>query len=283
VRSNLHHADRSCKTHLPFAALPHALVADRRLSATMVRLAAILLRYAKSTASCWPSVATLALDLGRCRRTVQYALRGLEAAGWILTRPADNPTGRVIILVWRDAPRCTPPVQTVGAGPPSAVAPESEKTKTKETPIGLPSEGQPTARKKIDNPPAPSPVRTEAEARAHYAGWLERDPGDALRLIAERRVRELAAGLPALPPAESSRASTAGRSGISPLRGPAVPVASVLGGRGPRLPALPRAHGLAGEPSKGLDVPTADGPSGKLSGSLRASAVEPLEVWPSGR
>jgi hypothetical protein len=89
-------------TARPFAALPHDLIADKRLKATDVRLAGVLLRYARAKATCWPSVATLGLDLLRSRRTVQTSLRRLEAAGWISTRPAPNPTGREFVMVWRE-------------------------------------------------------------------------------------------------------------------------------------------------------------------------------------
>jgi hypothetical protein len=89
-------------TARPFAALPHDLIADKRLKATDVRLAGILLRYARAKATCWPYVATLGLDLLRSRRTVQTSLRRLEAAGWIATRPAPNLTGREFVMAWRE-------------------------------------------------------------------------------------------------------------------------------------------------------------------------------------
>jgi len=114
----------------PFAAIPHALVSDLRLTATAVRLVAVLLRYAKSKSSCWPSVATLAADLGRCERTIQLSLRRLISAGWVATRPDSNPTGRVIILVWREKAVAPPPVKlpySQGLPRPQAVAPEAEK------------------------------------------------------------------------------------------------------------------------------------------------------------
>jgi hypothetical protein len=105
-------------TARPFAALPHDLIADKRLKATDVRLAGVILRYARAKPSCWPSVKTLADDLGKCERTVQYALRRLADAGWITQKPDPNPTGRLLVLAWRE-PRCTPPgATTVLAGAP---------------------------------------------------------------------------------------------------------------------------------------------------------------------
>jgi len=133
----------------PYAALPHDLVADRRLTATAVRLVAILLRYARNKASCWPSVATLAENLGRCPRTVRYSLRRLTDTGWIESRPDPNPTGRVIVLLWRvkavtpraNLPytqgnprdnRCSPPLQPVVTDPLQPVASESKKQEKEE-------------------------------------------------------------------------------------------------------------------------------------------------------
>jgi Helix-turn-helix domain len=197
LRAYSTHPVKGCKTRLPFAALPHALVDDQRLTATMVRLAAVLLRYARGKPECWPSVATLALDLGRCRRTAQLCLRGLEAAGWLATCPADNPTGRVLLLVWRldqGESRCAPGAQAIAPTPARVVAPESENGKTKEKPVGSPIEGRPPASRKVENPPALAKPMTAEEARQHYATWLEREPSDPLRRLAEARIHELVTG-----------------------------------------------------------------------------------------
>jgi DNA-binding transcriptional MocR family regulator len=166
-------------TARPFAALPHDLIADARLKATDVRLAGIILRYARAKATCWPSVGTLAADLARCERTVQYALKRLADAGWITSRPDPNPTGRVLVLAWRE-PRCTPPVQrpySQGLPRPHAVAPESEK--------GREREGSALAKEQRKAPERPM---THAELLAQYTeiGWLGRPSGDPLRRIAER-------------------------------------------------------------------------------------------------
>jgi DNA-binding MarR family transcriptional regulator len=179
----------------PFAALPHDLVGDQRLSATAVRLAAVLLRYARGKPICWPSVARLAADLGRCRRTVQYALRELEQAGWVAAEPtSENATGRVLVLTWRPrsatrAPRCTPPAQPVAPLPAQPVAPEVRQQE-KNTPTG--GQGQESP------PPSASqngePIQSADDARKHYAGWLDRPPGDPLRIIAEARLREIEVG-----------------------------------------------------------------------------------------
>jgi hypothetical protein len=166
-------------TARPFAALPHDLIADQRLKAGDVRLAGIVMRYARAKASCWPSVKTLAADLARCERTVQYALKRLADAGWIVARPAPNPTGRVLVLAWREA-RCTPLVQrpySQGLPRPQAVAPESEKGREEEGSAFAKGQGK-----------APERPMTHAELVAWYGdvGWLKLPASDPLRRIAER-------------------------------------------------------------------------------------------------
>src|SRR5690348_6723513 len=61
----------STTSHRGFAAVPHELSADARLKPLDVRLANILIRYARRDTACWPSIRRLADDLDRCERTVQ--------------------------------------------------------------------------------------------------------------------------------------------------------------------------------------------------------------------
>ncbi|MEJ7637536.1 MAG: helix-turn-helix domain-containing protein, partial [Singulisphaera sp.] len=70
-------------------------MADRRLKPLDVLLVAVLLRYARSKSVCWASVPTLAGDVGRCVRMVQYSLKRLQMAGWLRFEADSNPTGRV--------------------------------------------------------------------------------------------------------------------------------------------------------------------------------------------
>jgi hypothetical protein len=202
-------------TARPFAALPHDLIADKRLKATDVRLAGILLRYARDKSTCWPSVATLGADLGRCRRTVQTSLRRLEAAGWISTRPAPNPTGREFVMVWREQadadardrhrlaeqlPYSQGLPSAKGAQSPAlggrdaapavgaqSPAPESRPEREKR-------EGSALARDQSNTPERPM---THAELLSWYGdvGWLKLPVSDPLRRIAERAL-ERAVGSP---------------------------------------------------------------------------------------
>ena len=94
-----------------FAALPHDIAADPRLSPTDLRVLAALLYYARQDPSCYPSDASIAARVHRHPGTVRRALRRLEDLGYIrreFTRA--NPTGRLIHLTCKepDWPRPVP-------------------------------------------------------------------------------------------------------------------------------------------------------------------------------
>ena len=85
-----------------FAALPHDIAADPRLSPTDLRVLAALLYYARQDPSCYPSDASLAARVHRHPGTVRRCLKRLEDLGYIRREfvqatPA-NPTGRLIHL-----------------------------------------------------------------------------------------------------------------------------------------------------------------------------------------
>jgi hypothetical protein len=180
-------------TREPFAALPHALRKDPRLKGhdKAILLAAALLEYARAGASCFPSNRRLADDLGCAPRTVQLALAALKRTGWVRVElGADTPTGRRIVLVWREAD-CAPsppPVARPGAQP---VAPEGRMRENEERPgVGSGFVSPP--------PPAGEPAEPDL-ATLHQ--WAEgSDP--ILRRIARARLAELdqGAGAVAVPP-----------------------------------------------------------------------------------
>ena len=98
-------------TGVPFAALPHDIAADPRLTPTDLRVLAALFYFARADASCWPSDEALAARVHRHPGTVRRALRRLEDLGYIrreFTRA--NPTGRLIHLTCKepDWPRPVP-------------------------------------------------------------------------------------------------------------------------------------------------------------------------------
>lgn len=110
---------------LPFAATPHVLNEDARLTPRDIRVANAILKYARTEPSCYPSNRTLAADCHCCVRTVQYALADLRDAGWL--RIEQGADGRVIWITWRegggqvdDATPCNEPRDPVQplAGPP---------------------------------------------------------------------------------------------------------------------------------------------------------------------
>src|SRR5512132_4468489 len=99
-----------------FAALPHDIAADPRLSPTDLRVLAALLYYARQDPSCYPSDASIAARVHRHPGTVRRCLKRLEDLGYIRREfvqatPA-NPTGRLIHLTCTESdwPRPTPDI-----------------------------------------------------------------------------------------------------------------------------------------------------------------------------
>jgi hypothetical protein len=186
-------------TARPYSAIPHELIEDRRLIGTDIRLVGVLLKYCKGKPSCYPSVARLARDMACCERTIQYAIRRLIRAGWVESRPDGNPTGRRLVMTWREG------VQSAAAGgvqpytqglPRQAVAPQGR------TPVGEEEVSPPAPRKIPDRPLSPGDVL------GHYTecGWLALAPGHPLRRIAEAAVeRALGGGVAADPAAIRAR------------------------------------------------------------------------------
>src|SRR3954467_13582145 len=94
------------KTVVPFAALPHDIAADPRLTPTDVRVLLALLFWARSSPTCWPSDPSIGSRIGRSVGTLPRSPRRLVDLAPIGRRPDDNPTGRLIVLLWRR--RATP-------------------------------------------------------------------------------------------------------------------------------------------------------------------------------
>jgi Helix-turn-helix domain len=211
----------SARKSRPFAALPHELRKDPALRGKdkAILLAAALLEYARDKPSCWPSNARLALDLGCCPRTVQLALRDLQRAGWVRVElGADNPTGRLIVLVWREAD-CAPPSPPVARPPATPVARECRSEGEEKRPESARAMSGPT-------PPAGEGGKEPDLATLHQ--WAEgNDP--ILRKIARNRLDELArAAAEAAGPAPSDP----GHDCLSPAQAP-VPRARETSGPGP--------------------------------------------------
>lgn len=123
---------------LPFAAPPHALIADSGLTPTDKVVAAALLFWARASETCWPSDATIGRRVGRSPGTVQRCLRRLEAGGWIAReKTSANRTGRLIRLAWRagggvpTSPGARPPLPSAREAP-AAPARDKEDVIVKE-------------------------------------------------------------------------------------------------------------------------------------------------------
>lgn len=75
---------RPASTEGRFVRLAAAAVFDARLSAEAVRVLAAFASYADRNGQCWPAVGTVAERLGVTRRAIQYALKHLEQAGYLV-------------------------------------------------------------------------------------------------------------------------------------------------------------------------------------------------------
>ena len=162
---------------LAFAPLPHALRKDPRLTTRAVTIAAALLEHARDQPRCDPTNRRLAADDHCSIRTVQYALAALQAAGWIAVE--QGPDGRVIHLVWREAPRN-------GPQPPHA------------TPCETPCNGQPDPMQRVSAPPCNrlrEEERREGEERNVTCVPLPEEP----RTAPEEPVRPAPAPRPSAP------------------------------------------------------------------------------------
>jgi Helix-turn-helix domain len=127
---------------LPFSALPHALRRSLRGNQTAIVLAATLLEYARNAASCYPTNATLASDMGCSVSTVRNALVALQKAGWIrLELGSRQPNGRTIHLIWRESPvvRLSDTHQPVVPAP-QPVEPTHQRTEPPPQPAATPTQ-----------------------------------------------------------------------------------------------------------------------------------------------
>ena len=122
---------------VPFAALPHDIISDPRLTPTDLRVLAALFYYARSHPRCWPSDESLSTRVHRHPGTVRRSLHRLEDLGYIrreFTRA--NPTGRLIHLTckepnWpRPIPAPTPVRRRVGGSSAAHGGGEHRRTPT---------------------------------------------------------------------------------------------------------------------------------------------------------
>jgi hypothetical protein len=166
----------------PFAALPHTIAGRPDVSPTEKAVLLALLFWAKAKAVCWPSDASIGARIGRSVGTVQRALRRLESLGLVVRhKTTENPTGRLIVLVWvAERLRATPPSPALEPPAPSA-RDEFRREREQERPVA--GAGR-------ECPPLPAGEATEEPDRATLHQWAEgADP--ILRRIARARLAEL--------------------------------------------------------------------------------------------
>jgi hypothetical protein len=147
----------------PFAALPHDLAADPRITPTDKTLLLALTFWARDKDRCWPADASIARRIGRSEATVQRRLLHLEALGIIRRQKTDNNrTGRIIFLAWREG---DPPSPVRGPGP-SPVRDEGDVIVKGET-LNFRDENLPQRQRFPDPLPTPSsPLVAEAAPAA---------------------------------------------------------------------------------------------------------------------
>lgn len=222
----------------PFAALPHDLRKDPNLRGRdkAILLAAALLEYARGKPSCFPSNRRLAEDLGCCPRTVQLALAALKRAGWIRVElGTDTPTGRRIVLAWREAD-CAPSSTPVACHPAQSRSPElrREGEERSPEPAATPTSGSP--------PPGGDGVgdAPSAEDLALWQSWA--DGPDATLARVGRGALALAGVVePAVAPPENRCAIGAAPAPATPPRASGPPSGAPVASR----PARQRRPGVA--------------------------------------
>jgi len=168
---------RSKHEREPFAAVPHAVTADGRLSATDVRVYAALLYFLRDRPSCSPTNADLGQRACCSVATVKRALAALRAAGVIGRVPDANPTGRLLVAHRRATPRLSdepPPAhgratpRRTAEPPPGSRASHSEEAETEgrnvprdgrnENETSLPPPGDAAAAPGMPQGPRPGPA-----------------------------------------------------------------------------------------------------------------------------
>ena len=154
----------------PFAAVPHDVAADPRLTPTDLRVIAALLYYACSKPMCYPSDAGIAERVHKHPGTVRRCLKRIEDLGYIrrefVTATPDNPTGRLIHLTFTEPGWARPTTQRDAPERRRAPAPERRRTST------------PCAAAQSPRAQAPVPPRAPAHAEEDVIVEKEENLGE---------------------------------------------------------------------------------------------------------
>jgi DNA-binding transcriptional MocR family regulator len=150
--------------------------------------------HASESGSCWPAVATMAAETGLSRRTVQRALRRLEAAGLISVRPTGRGSLYVLALPRKANPQVVSRCQSD-----ASEASESHLRGVRVTPKALRSQKKPYARAR-----ARSKAGAKAPVNPRRAGAVPACPAPPARgpsvQVDEFLLRQAHAWLAAHPP-----------------------------------------------------------------------------------
>jgi DNA-binding MarR family transcriptional regulator len=260
------------KGKLPFAALPHDIASDPRLSPVDVRVLLALLFWARSATSCWPSDPKIAARIGRSVSTVRRSLRKLALLGLVRREKDDgegNRTGRLIVLTWRA-------LEVAEAVPPPRLA--ARTSAIHDRPPGHP---RPEPRPPMTDPPA-SPVIDEGRSE----GERERPASDAGREGPPPPADESGGEAPATP-AELAR-FRAWADGRDPVLARFGRAALKLAGIDPDAGDLPGPPTVDGDASAPPEAPShvpaaADTPRGPAATPARTGPSTPTRGRPGPR
>ncbi|MBV8075407.1 MAG: helix-turn-helix domain-containing protein [Planctomycetaceae bacterium] len=202
-------------TAVPFAALPHDVAADPRLTPTDLRVLAALLYYACSKPTCYPSDAGIADRVHKHPGTVRRCLKRLEDLEYIrrefVTATPANPTGRLIYLLFT-APDWSRPRgrQHLDAGaqvPACSHAPRERTPERRCTPA--PERRRtptPCADERAPRAPAPEAPRAQAHAEEDVIVKKNENLEETAGIDSPSRPRP---AVPAAPPATPPEAPSA--------------------------------------------------------------------------
>ena len=259
----------------PFAALPHYIAGDPKISPLGKAILLALLYWARAKDHCWPADASIAKRIGRSEATVQRGLRHLQDLGLIDRRRTHaNRTGRLIVLTWRAVKDEALPTSQVRGPALSIMRDEGNVVIVKGD--GLKESGSTPLERQRFQAPAPGP-----------ASATPRSLAEALA-----QIRPAMPTATAVPAAATSRPLAKADSLTGPSREAPEPGARPAGAKSlastSRLPELPTPQLTPASDLQGTQVPSsASGPimsgSSVISGLTIAEQARLQEVTEATR
>lgn len=230
THTHAHHSAPTKRGQPPFAALPHHIAGDPRVSPLGKAILLALLYWARAKDHCWPADASIAQRIGRSQATVQRGLKHLQELGLIQRQRSDaNRTGRVIHLAWRTRGDEHAPDAAVSDPPAAAVRDEGDLVIVRGEPGKDIGSGGPERPRRGAATPNPSPGAPRCLGAT--LGPIARRAGHLTE--AEGRPRVGSAG----PPVEAAGQSAASPGTVCPRSGPGRPDPAAGAGTGPPVDA----------------------------------------------